>query len=96
MREYSWRTIVVAFLNNDLTKGSRELTAQVNGNTCLFQVWIYEHFLSLFKTNSYVTVDANVAVDKSRAQRYIFKGTQDKDMPQNFIKLRIEMLENKV
>ncbi|XP_026398451.1 protein MAINTENANCE OF MERISTEMS-like [Papaver somniferum] len=86
---YSWGTPVVAFLNNDLTKCSRALTAQVNGNTCLFQVWIYEPFPSLFKTNSYVKVDANVAVDKPRAQRYSFKGTQDKEIPQNLIKLRI-------
>ncbi|XP_026452180.1 protein MAIN-LIKE 1-like [Papaver somniferum] len=38
MHEYSWGTVVVTFLNNELTKASRALTAQVNGNICLFQV----------------------------------------------------------
>ncbi|XP_026444865.1 uncharacterized protein LOC113345294 [Papaver somniferum] len=89
VREYSWDTAVVAFLNNELTKDSRALTKQVNGNTCLFQVCIYEHFHSFFKTNSYVKVDETVAVDKPRGQRYSFKGTQDKEMPQNLIKLRM-------
>ncbi|XP_026390882.1 uncharacterized protein LOC113286486 [Papaver somniferum] len=89
MHEYSWVTAVVSFLNNELIKGSRALTAQVNGNICLFQVWIYEHFSSLVKANSYIKVDANVAVDKPITQRYNFKGTQDKEMPQNLIKLRI-------
>ncbi|XP_026406637.1 protein MAIN-LIKE 1-like [Papaver somniferum] len=38
MHEYSWGTTVVSFLNNELTKASRALTAQVDGNICLFQV----------------------------------------------------------
>ncbi|XP_026420266.1 protein MAINTENANCE OF MERISTEMS-like [Papaver somniferum] len=79
MREFSWGSAEVAFLNNELGKCSRALTKQV---------WIYENFPSLFKTNSYVKVDESVAVDKPRAQRYSFKGTQDKKMPQQLIKLR--------
>ncbi|XP_026438986.1 protein MAINTENANCE OF MERISTEMS-like [Papaver somniferum] len=51
-------------------------------------VWIYEHLPSLFKTNSYVKVDESVAVNKPRAQRYSFKGTKDKEMQQQLIKLR--------
>ncbi|XP_026384108.1 protein MAINTENANCE OF MERISTEMS-like [Papaver somniferum] len=88
MREYSWGTAVVAFLKNELTKCSRELTKQVNENTCLFQVWIYLHFPSLFKGNSYVIVGENIAINKPRAQRYSFKGGQDKEMPQQLMKLR--------
>ncbi|XP_026410970.1 uncharacterized protein LOC113306226 [Papaver somniferum] len=38
MHNYSWGNAVVGFLNAELTKASRALTKQVNGNLCLFQV----------------------------------------------------------
>ncbi|XP_026451369.1 protein MAINTENANCE OF MERISTEMS-like [Papaver somniferum] len=77
--EYSWGTAVVSFLKNELTKASRELTAN----------WIYEHFPTLVNANSHVKVDENVAIDKPRGQRYSFKDGQDKETTQQIIKIQI-------
>ncbi|XP_026450890.1 protein MAIN-LIKE 1-like [Papaver somniferum] len=49
---YSWGTAIIAHLNAELAKASRERTSQMNGNLALLRlnfVWIYKHFPSLIK-----------------------------------------------
>ncbi|XP_026428336.1 protein MAIN-LIKE 2-like [Papaver somniferum] len=91
MHKYSWGTAVVAFLNAELTKGLRALAKQVNGNLCLIQVWVYEHFPSLLKGNPHIKVNTKLASHLPRGQRYSFIGAQDKDMSHHLINMRVSL-----
>ncbi|XP_026428242.1 protein MAINTENANCE OF MERISTEMS-like [Papaver somniferum] len=76
--KYSWETAIVAHLNAQLAKASRERTSQMNGNLALLQ-----HFLSLIKDDGDIQLEPTWNNTKPRGTRYKYTGSQDKEETQN-------------
>ncbi|RZC60604.1 hypothetical protein C5167_022361 [Papaver somniferum] len=90
---YSWGTAIVAHLNAQLAKASRERTSQMNENLALLQVWIYEHFPSLIKGNEDIQLQPTWNNTKPRGTRYKYTGAQDKEEAQ---KLKLLSMRQKL
>ncbi|XP_026442368.1 protein MAIN-LIKE 1-like [Papaver somniferum] len=91
--KYSWGTAIVAHLNAQLAKASRERTSQMNGNLALLQVWIYEHFLSFIKDDGDIQLEPTWNNIKPRGTRYKYSGSQDKEETQ---KLKLLAMRQKL
>ncbi|XP_026395999.1 protein MAINTENANCE OF MERISTEMS-like [Papaver somniferum] len=91
--KYSWGTAIVAHLNAQLAKESRERTSQMNGNLALLQVWIYEHFPSLTKGDGDIQLQPTWNNTEPRGTRYTYTGSQDKEEAQ---KLKLLAMRQKL
>ncbi|XP_026398528.1 uncharacterized protein LOC113294352 [Papaver somniferum] len=88
--KYSWGTAIVAHLNAQLAKASRERTSQMNGNLA---VCIYEHFPSLMKGDEDIQLQPTWNNTKARGTRYNYTGSQDKEEAQ---KLKLLAMRQKL
>ncbi|XP_026451533.1 protein MAINTENANCE OF MERISTEMS-like [Papaver somniferum] len=93
VKKYSWGTPIVAHLNGQLSQASRERTSQINGNLALIQVWIYDHFPSLFKDNEDVELNPDWIKGSPTGTRWLFTGSQDKEQTDALIEMR-QKLDN--
>ncbi|XP_026379017.1 protein MAINTENANCE OF MERISTEMS-like isoform X2 [Papaver somniferum] len=91
--KYSWGNAIIAHLNAQLEMASRERTSQMNGNLVLLQVWVYEHFPSLFKGDEDIQLQPTWNNTKPRGTRYNYTGSQDKEEAQ---KLKLLAMRQKL
>ncbi|XP_026410507.1 protein MAINTENANCE OF MERISTEMS-like [Papaver somniferum] len=79
VKTYYWGTAIVAHLNGQSSQALQVRTSQINGNLALLQVWICDHFPSLFKDNEDVQLNPEWSNANPRGTRYFFIGSQDKE-----------------
>ncbi|XP_026410472.1 protein MAINTENANCE OF MERISTEMS-like [Papaver somniferum] len=93
VNKYSWGSAIVAHMNGQLFQASRERTSQINGILALIQVWIYDHFPSLFKDNEDVQLNPKWSKGSPSGTRYLFTGSQDREQTEALIEMR-QKLDN--
>ncbi|XP_026396207.1 protein MAIN-LIKE 1-like [Papaver somniferum] len=85
VNKFYWGMAIVAVLNGQFSQASRERTSQINENLTLLQVWIFDHFPSLFKDNEDVKLNPKWSNCSPTGTLYLFTGSQKKEQTNAFI-----------